>query len=225
MGSAPMNKRNARRPHRSFLAVVLAPLRWVRDFVMVEVPVADADKPAPRAAARPRPASKARQGSGPGTYLTVALVGVAVLAVVIAGARWGGAPPPSATSSPTQASHSTSQTTTARSSSASARSSVASQSTTGTSAATGGPDCASMQMREVPPVAGAAHPVISGLCASLGNGENWKVGCAPGFQTTCGPALRPMIACLYKVGAQQPIATADVETCAQTVEKQLAGGG
>jgi hypothetical protein len=162
----------------------------------------------------------------------VALVGAAVVAVVIAVAHGGGAPLPSATPSPAQASHGTSQTRPASSSAArpsAASQSAASQSAAGTPAAAGGPDCASMQMLEVPPVAGAAHPVISGLCASLGNGENWKVGCAPGFQTACGPALQPMIACLYKVGAQHPVATADVETCAQTVEKQLtgkaAGGG
>ncbi len=87
--------------------------------------------------------------------------------------------------------------------------------------AAGSPNCAAMQMTAVPPAAGSTRPAVAGLCESVGNGENWAVGCATGFQASCAPALQPELACLRQ--ARHAIDTADVQACAAQVEQRLAG--
>jgi hypothetical protein len=64
-------------------------------------------------------------------------------------------------------------------------------------------ECASMQMQPVAPPASTGHPVVAGLCYTLGGGTAWQVGCAPGFQAACDPSLQAVIDCLRQAGAQQ----------------------
>lgn len=88
--------------------------------------------------------------------------------------------------------------------------------------AAGSPACAwiSTQATLVPPAAGSTRPAVMGLCEAL-NGADWVVGCATGFSASCGPALKPELACLRQ--AHHAITTADVQTCAAQVERNLAG--
>lgn len=64
-------------------------------------------------------------------------------------------------------------------------------------------DCATMHMQPVTPPASTGHPVVHGLCYTLGGGTAWLVGCAPGFQAACDPSLQAVIHCLRQAGAQQ----------------------
>ena len=85
------------------------------------------------------------------------------------------------------------------------------------SAATPGqPNCASMQMQPVPPPSVSTHQPLPGLCSSLGDGRSWLVGCAPGFQTSCDPALPRVLSCLRQAGAAQSgvVTDANLRACA-----------
>lgn len=81
----------------------------------------------------------------------------------------------------------------------------------------GAPNCTPLGMRPVD--AAASGAAIPGLCYSLGNGQNWLVGCASGFQSACDPALPSEISCLKQVGLQRrgPMTLADVASCAEKV--------
>lgn len=228
----------ARRPERVPKARFFrAPLRWIYEFVVEEV---DERPPASRAGAR-RPRTPNARGASVALYAGLAVI-LAVGIVVWATGRLAGprgqaaklpraipasSPAKIATSHPSQSatSHPSQSATSQSSQSATSQSSqpASSPSTTTAGAAGASAACATMQMTPVPAAPGASQPSVPGLCESLGNGENWLVGCAPGFQTTCGPALQAEIACLRQ--AHHALTTADVQACAAQVARQLGAGG
>lgn len=207
-----------------------SPFAWLLDWLTEEVApqepeTSDAEQPR----AEPVPVLR-RMGPTPARRRWVrrrqppyAVVGVAaavllaVVAIVIAH-RPTVASPHYGTATPSVA-HSVSKASKAASTSPSASATV-----TATVPA-GSPDCSAMKMTAVPPAAGATAQAVAGLCASVGNGDNWLVGCAPGFQASCAPALQPVITCLFAANKDHPIATADVQTCAARVEAQLSSSG
>ena len=197
------------------------------EFVVEEVDD-DASHRAGRAPARRRPVRRERESDPVGVIyaalgIVLAAIAVAVVihhpaphrapqaAAVGSGRSGGGATPTSVSSSgrPSKA--------TPGSASTSGKPSIPSSSPA--SRPTGSPDCAAMQMTPVPPESGASQPAIPGLCEAVG--PNWQVGCATGFQSSCGPALQGELACLRQ--AHHAIATADVQACAAEVERTLAG--
>ncbi len=86
-------------------------------------------------------------------------------------------------------------------------------------------DCASMQMQAVVAPASTGHPVVQGLCYTLGGGTAWRVGCAPGFQAACNPSLQPVIDCLRTAGAQQHGAIDESNVLACDVPVGTSAGG
>lgn len=99
------------------------------------------------------------------------------------------------------------------------------QSTTPSNPAPGQPDCARVKVG-MQPVGVSTHQPVPGLCYTLGDGHTtWVIGCAPGFQTACDPALKPVISCVGKVGARQSSALTEAEVLACAVAQGGAGGG
>lgn len=83
----------------------------------------------------------------------------------------------------------------------------------------GAPDCTSMRMQPVTP------QNIRGLCVSIGGAYSWRVGCAPGFQASCDPALQRVLACVRQVGARAAVSAQGVSDCATRVAGELAASG
>ncbi len=81
------------------------------------------------------------------------------------------------------------------------------------------PDCTSMRMEPVTPQS------IRGLCASVHGAYSWRVGCAPGFQASCDPALQRVLACVRQVGARAAVATQAISACATQVAGAPAASG
>lgn len=142
-----------------------------------------------RSEALVQPAARSRRRA----LAAVALLALCAIAVLAVRAGYRGPRPTTVTASPVAATPAHTTSATARPSSAA-----------GTAAATPSrPDCAAMKMQPVPSGAPAGHPVVQGLCYTLGGGTAWLVGCAPGFQTACDPSLQAVIDCLRQVGAKQ----------------------
>lgn len=169
-----------------------------------------------RIAASPGPAGPAQaagQGARPALRVAAAVGGgalVAMLALLLHGtpasrATLAGQGTPAATAGHSAAPARTGGSSAGAPAPASAR-----------TAPSASPDCASMHMEPVPPAPGSSAPPVAGLCYSLGNGQDWVVGCAPGFQASCDPALDPVLACLRRLGAaaRGGITAGDVEACA-----------
>jgi hypothetical protein len=179
--------------------------------------------PRRRGGARNRKQRHAREGRGAWRILGVAVAALTALAVVMvaaAGVRLAFGPSAGhrvGTSRPhTPATHASPQSATSPAASVpTGATEPASTPATGAAVPAGQPDCAAMRMLRAP--AAGAQPV-PGLCDDLGNGTSWLVGCAPGFQRTCDPALQAVILCLRAEGARHGgmVTAADVTACARS---------
>ena len=174
-----------------------------------------------RARARPRHrAHRARGGFWTASAATLGLLALAAVGFVALNAARGTAPPAAGARGATSARSSQTAGAAPSSTTAAARGQRPTP-----AAALGQPNCAAMHhMLAVPP---SGSQPVPGLCYTLGNGRSWLVGCAPGFQASCDPALQRVLVCLRQTGARHGgvVTKADVWACAGVSDAGPAASG